>query len=101
MGIPANQENEKGSGKGFQLNGCTIFSFLIPKFFPNLFHFLGSLGYPFFCLDYSFYCPTGLFYAKYFLTASEFTGEVKSSPSIVASIKAPPSKILVTIYGPS
>ena len=29
---------------GFQLIGCTVFSFLIPHFCPNLFHFLGSSG---------------------------------------------------------
>ena len=84
----------------FNLPGVQSFFIFVPNFCPNLFIFLVRRDAHFF-LDYSFYCPAGLFYAKYFLTASEFTGEVKFSPSIVASIKAPPSKTLVTIYGPS
>ena len=84
----------------FNLPGVQSFLFL-SLIFARTFSFSWFAGMPIFCLDYSFYCPAGLFYAKYFLTASEFTGEVKFSPSIVASIKAPPSKILVIMYGPS
>jgi hypothetical protein len=79
---------------GFRLAGCTVFSFLIPNFCPNPFlFFLGSPGCPF--LPGLFYfCPAGQFFTKYLLTASAFTGDGKSSSSVVVSNKALSEKTL-------
>jgi hypothetical protein len=56
---------------------------------------------PFFAWTLLFFLSSRSIYAKYFLTTSELTGDGKSSPSIVVSIKAPPEKTFFTTYGPS
>ena len=86
----------------FDLPGVQILFIFIPNFCPNLFFlFFGSPGCPFLPGLFCSFRPAGLFYTKYFLTASAFTGDGKSSPSMVVNNKAPPEKTFLTTNGPS
>ena len=58
-------------------------------------------GMPIFAWTILFFSSSGSLYTKYFLTASAFTGDGKSSPSMVVNNKAPPEKTFLTTNGPS
>src|SRR3954468_16394377 len=75
---------------------CLIrFLFFLSSFFlSSFFSFLLFFFLFFFFFFYQVY-------AKYFLTTSAFTGCGKFSPSIVASIMAPPENTFCTTKGPS
>jgi hypothetical protein len=82
---------------------CRVYSFslFILNFCPNLFFFLLVRRDAHFCLDYFILFVQRVSYTKYFLTASAFTGDGKSSPSMVVNNKAPPEKTFLTTNGPS
>ena len=86
----------------FNLPGVQFFSFIIPNFCPNLSLFLGSPGCPFFAWTlYSFFFVQRVSFTKYFLTASAFTGNGKSSSSVVINNKVLSDGTLLTPNGHS
>ena len=86
---------------GFSTCRVYIFFLFIPNFCPNLFHFYLVRRDAHFCLDYFILFVQRVSLYEVFLTASAFTGDGKSSSSVVVDNKAPPEKTFLTTNGPS